>query len=658
MIINSVELENFGVFLGKQSVLLTPPSKNKPIILFGGKNGRGKTTFLDSLQLGLYGKLANCSNRNQLSYEEYLRRSIHHSVDPRHGANISIDFSRFSNGKEMRHKVSRSWSANGKGIKEYIEVYTNEAFDQHLTDQWLEFFEEFIPSKISNLFFFDGEKIEGYADLDNAAKLLSTAIKSLLGLDLISQLSKDLTILERRKQSKTLDSMDKNVISKLEEDIKLIHKQIEEKRGIEPRVNNKLSRARSELSILEDKFRQEGGEVFQKRHELEKNKQSIANEISIIENELLSIAKGPAPLLLIENLLEQIIIQDNKESRASNSKSMLEIIKARDQDILKQCAKLKLPKDSIENIKTFLSKDISLRISQAQVTPYLDLNKDSRSKLKDLKNKELPTVDRNINDNLKKYDALKDSLNVLDRKLAGVPSEESIATLIKQIKGRSQEIKGYELEISKAQGEINGLERQNELLESELIKKHELILEKQFENEDKTRFHKQVNNIKSILSSFHKEVLKRHIDRIQSLILDSFNQLAHKKTLIRDFVISSDDFSISIKGADGQRVSPDRLSAGERQLLSISMLWGLARASGRLLPSVIDTPLGRLDSEHRNNLVKNYFPYSSHQVFLLSTDEEIDKKHYDNLKPSIGHSYYLNFDSTKNATVIEKGYFW
>jgi DNA sulfur modification protein DndD len=242
--------------------------------------------------------------------------------------------------------------------------------------------------------------------------------------------------------------------------------------------------------------------------------------------------------------------------------------------------------------------------------------------------------------------------------LAGVPSEESIANLIEKIKKNSQEIKGCELEISKAQGEVNGLIRQKKILESELIKMHKLMLEKQFENEDNTRFHKQSSNIKLILSSFHKEVLKRHIDRIQSLILDSFNQLAHKKTLIRDFVISPDDFSISIKGVDGQKVSPDRLSAGERQLLSISMLWGLARASGRLLPSVIDTPLGRLDSAHRNNLVKNYFPYCSHQVFLLSTDEEIDKKHYDNLKSRIGHSYYLNFDSTKNATVIEKGYFW
>jgi len=658
MIINSVDLENFGIYLGKQSVLLTPPSKDKPIILFGGENGRGKTTFLDSLQLGLYGKLANCSNRNKLSYEEYLKQSIHSSVDPKQGASISIDFSCFSNGKEVQHKISRSWSANGKGIKEYIEVYTDEDFDQHLTDQWLEFFEEFIPSKISNLFFFDGEKIEGYADLDNAAKLLSTAINSLLGLDLISQLSKDLTILERRKQNQTLDNFDKGIITKLEDDIKLIYKEIEKKSAIEPSINNILSKAKLKLSKLEDQFRQEGGEIFLKRKDLEKEKLTIIDQISTTENELITIAKGAAPLLLIHNIIEKIIIQDNRECEASSSTSILNILKSRDQILLKQCSEFKLPKDSIENIRAFLGKDILQRSSQTSGKPYLDLNLDSRSKLNDLNNIELSEASRNIQESLKKYEELKNSLNILERKLAGVPSEESIAALISEIKALSLEIKGCKLEIGIAQGEIESLKRQKDSLESELSKKHRVMLEKQFDNEDNNRFHKQSNNIKSILNSFHKEVLKRHIDRIQSLILDCFNQLAHKETLIRDFKINSSDFSITIKGSNNQIISPDRLSAGERQLLSISMLWGLARASGRPLPSVIDTPLGRLDSAHRHNLIKNYFPNSSHQVFLLSTNEEIDKEHYANLEPWIGHSYYLNFDSAKNATTIENGYFW
>ena len=106
MIIDSIDIENFGVYLGKQTVNLTPPSKNKPIILFGGQNGRGKTTFLNALQLGLYGKLADCSNRGQLGYEEYLKRSIHSSADPAQGASIAISFRYFTNGKEIKQKIN------------------------------------------------------------------------------------------------------------------------------------------------------------------------------------------------------------------------------------------------------------------------------------------------------------------------------------------------------------------------------------------------------------------------------------------------------------------------------------------------------------------------------------------------------------------------
>jgi DNA sulfur modification protein DndD len=92
-------------------------------------------------------------------------------------------------------------------------------------------------------------------------------------------------------------------------------------------------------------------------------------------------------------------------------------------------------------------------------------------------------------------------------------------------------------------------------------------------------------------------------------------------------------------------------------LLAIAILWGLARASGRPLPTVIDTPLGRLDSQHRDHLVRRYFPHASHQVLLLSTDEEITGTYYKALRPSIGREYRLSFDEKNARTVVEPGYF-
>ena len=77
MIFDEITFHDFGLYDGTQSVSLTPPSPNKPIVLIGGLNGGGKTTFLDALQLILFGPHAKCSSRGSLGYQEYLSRCIH-----------------------------------------------------------------------------------------------------------------------------------------------------------------------------------------------------------------------------------------------------------------------------------------------------------------------------------------------------------------------------------------------------------------------------------------------------------------------------------------------------------------------------------------------------------------------------------------------------
>ncbi len=84
----------------------------------------------------------------------------------------------------------------------------------------------------------------------------------------------------------------------------------------------------------------------------------------------------------------------------------------------------------------------------------------------------------------------------------------------------------------------------------------------------------------------------------------------------------------------------------------------LSRASARPLPAIIDTPMARLDVEHRNQLVERYFPNASHQVIILSTDTEIEQNSFDQLRPAVARAYLLNYDEATKATVPAEGYFW
>src|SRR4051812_11663053 len=90
MIIDEIMLHNVGPFRGQHRAVLTPPSSQKPVVLFGGLNGAGKTTLLEAMQLALYGKHAATGRRAGLSYDDYLRRLINRDVHPGEGAAIEL----------------------------------------------------------------------------------------------------------------------------------------------------------------------------------------------------------------------------------------------------------------------------------------------------------------------------------------------------------------------------------------------------------------------------------------------------------------------------------------------------------------------------------------------------------------------------------------
>ena len=150
------------------------------------------------------------------------------------------------------------------------------------------------------------------------------------------------------------------------------------------------------------------------------------------------------------------------------------------------------------------------------------------------------------------------------------------------------------------------------------------------------------------------------MNKLEGEVTECFRYLLHKSDLVHRVTIDTDNFSLSLYDPQGKALPKHRLSAGEKQLLAIAFLWGLARVSGRNLPVAIDTPLGRLDSSHRHNLVERYFPAASHQVILLSTDTEIDQNLVTQLREmkAISQEYLLKYDPEKRQTTVENGYFW
>ena len=110
------------------------------------------------------------------------------------------------------------------------------------------------------------------------------------------------------------------------------------------------------------------------------------------------------------------------------------------------------------------------------------------------------------------------------------------------------------------------------------------------------------------MQEFLRRATERKIDRLSGLITESFRFLLRKKSMVERILIDPATFAITLYDRAGQALAKERLSEGEKQIFAIAVLWGLARASNRPLPAVIDTPMARLDATHRRNLVERYFP--------------------------------------------------
>lgn len=659
MILDAIILDNFGVYGGLQEFILTPEEPGRPIILFGGLNGGGKTTFLDSVQLAFYGPKARCSNRGRLAYRDYLRAAIHRGAEPTHGASITIHFRRAIDGKMHTYRLLRSWREGPRGIEENVEVLCDGELDLVLSEHWDEFIESYIPSGISHLFFFDAEQIKDLAEGEHAAELLGTAIHTLLGLDIVERLETDLVTLERRKRATNKAAGEESQrLRHAEEELARLERMQEETTNAKAHLNGELVGFAKAVWECKKEFKQEGGDLFERRSELEAALAQHQAELEGEEEALRELAAGIAPLILIAPLLSEAEKQARRETIAKREQVVIGALEERDATLISQLRKARTPLTHVRRIETILQKDRAQRHIAMSEPLYLHCDEHLFTELRHLRVTALPEVASKTGSRLKVAAKLREEVARVETTLARVPAVDSIARL-------QQELKTMQIRHEEKAAEVHSLEVKLQIIVRQRAAAEESVrqalseeMEKEFGKEDQDRTIKHSVKVRNTLRQFRTSIIRKHAERIERLMLEAFNQLVRKENLITNLKIDPQSFSIELTGGDGRLLSFERLSAGERQLLATSLLWGLARASGRSIPTIIDTPLARLDSSHRRHLVERYFPVASHQVILLSTDEEIDEDTHKRLWPHISRTYHLEFDPNLRSTRVTPGYFW
>ena len=649
-------LHNVGIFIGRQTVNLSSTTAEQPVLLFGGLNGGGKTTFLEALQLGLYGKRVKTGRRNNQAYETYLGSMINSLADPAEGASIELAFMEHEDEGLVDYRLVRTWSLHKSRIRERVDVYVDGELDKELADNWDEAVERFFPQKLCNLFFFDGEQIETLADPDQSHEILQTAISSLLGLELVDQLMVDLRATKRNKLKSNIADTDKVRLEEIEGQIQEVDTQLKTKSAERSELLQRLGQAKNELERANLQYERQGGEMLGQMKYLERQKYEAETTVRATQEELRTLASGPLPLALVQSQLKQLKETAAEEALAKAYRASQEIIGDRDKEILDWLDAKGLEKPLKKSLSAMLARKRTSAAKQADERIKIDLSERGLHQLEMLLGHDLAEVIQSASERITKLNDLYEQLAGLKRDLARVPEEASLTEVVTRLERAKIEFAQIEQKVEVLDHQISELESKRNSLEA---KRNEVEAEIQLstlKGEFKERVLVTTDTIAETMEQFRQKVLERHLGRLETFIYESYKALLRKQGLISEIRICPKTLALTVHDLKKSSIDPGRLSAGERQLLATSILWGLAKASGRALPVVIDTPLGRLDGSHRHRLVEHYFPTASHQVILLSTDEEIDKNYYLKLLPSIAGEYEIFFDESRGGSSIRSGY--
>lgn len=667
MIFNKLTVTNLGNFAGTHEFNLRGRARKdmRPIVLFGGLNGAGKTTIFDAIKLCLYGP-EMFGSISVAKYQEYLRQKIHNSkttaLQPNHAA-IALEFDYAQQGSVCTYRVERFWELSGQKVVESLTVTRNgDALDDVERDGWQDFIKEIIPLGLSQLFFFDGEKIQKMMS-DDSNEELKKSILSLLGLDLVERLQADLKIYRSKYLYEATNNAYAQEIVSLEERKAQIEEHIRIVNAERAGLENAVGQLTARIADYQDKIAAQGEGYFRNRVSQEVKKKALEHEIESLKDSLREHAAGLLPVAIAGSyamkLKQQVDSEDKHKSTALLAKSLNE--KCRD-----ICARIDsdgffqgkgISGSGIMRLKTDLKAEIAdlFTVTESQV-PTIIFGFSQKQTLE-----LLHTIDQSLTSMPQELVALTDRYELVFRELQNtvaqldkVPDEQFILPMYETLNALNVELGGLTEKRATLDEKLAELiNSRNEL--DRWISQAERKIEASGKLDEKLQ---TVLKVEKVLTAYHEQLAKQKIYALQEEFTTIFKMLHRKEDMIAQVKIDPQTFAVTLFDVHGTVISKGSLSSGELEIYAMSMLWALAKVSGQRLPFIVDTPLARLDSNHRDNLVELFFPYASHQMMIFSTNTEVDQQYFEQLQPYVAKAYNLAYSDESKSTVVKKGYFW
>lgn len=666
MILTRLTLVNFGVFRGQVDIDLSPrrfSDDTPPVILFGGKNGAGKTTLLEAVRLCLYGRNALGNRVRKIDYNAYLQERIHRPSDNTllHQASAQIGFEFVHAGVRSLYDAQRVWNVEGKSVQERVYIYKDGRIFQDVDEtHWDEFLRDLIPPGIANLFFFDGEQIQALADEESEAEALETAVGGLLNLNLVDRLKADLDLYVRQQEQQERSRLQLQA-EQLHTQSAQLEQELSELKQDKAGLISRLDQLRKRTETARQALLREGANFLQERTRLEAEQKEVERQLERTRNAIRDLASDLLPFAITPNWSRVLRQRLQNEAQADEARLALRLRKEGAEKITQALLSKEFRKRALANVPDHdwqkLTREIEKLLLPDQPEDYQpalhSLSIQRREQIIGFIDQVLTEVPRRMEELGRQLEELEDRQRKIAQELRQVPDEALANPLIEEF----QNLAIQTGEISQQVNDKDEVIRQFQLQLDEVERfRKKIWIEIATLGDIDTRVERAAK-IQVVLDEYKARITDIKLDELQIRVAEYFNRLCRKQQLVRCVAIDPDRYRVTLYTENGEVLPKTSLSAGERQLYAMSLLWALRSVSGRQLPIIVDTPMGRLDTDHRHTLLTEFFPHAAHQLVLLSTDTELDADGYELLSPSISRAYLLNFNMSENCTEVEERYF-
>lgn len=688
-----ININNFRQYYGNVFIdLATNAEKN--IVLIGGRNGYGKTNLLLSIVWCLYGdKISQVDDnfkreiQKEKNYSLFMKQSINWSAQKENKNSFSTELTI----SEIELPEIKSLSTKIEAIKikrefdvlsmeEKLSITDKETNNELFNDEVdkINFINDYIiPLDAAKFVFFDAEKISEIANLSikEEGSFLNDALGKILGLDTYEDLIEDLNDYANNLKKEGASKNIQEQIIDSEQAIKIAKNEIEQFEEENAEKQKDIDELKKEVRTFQNLISQhskQGNSTFDRQGIIDNisKLRSKENELEERFGELSEII--PLAMLTgkLEEINEHIEIQDKNEvSSISLKENSLKI-----ESFIERL--FNKPPEPIDSSMSLKDKMFYFEKAQALGTELFakENNLEDLDFEHDLNNSEKKLIEDAINlvniqskdlfeTTIEEYNSVKIEVNKLNNTLNIIDADledELILEYSSKKENSERKIAEFHETIGVNKGTINKLQKDI----SRLNQQYQALLKKvEINQQNRLKINKS-NEYLQVLKAFVHEQKELKKDSLAKNILAEMQKLMHKLNTNNNNFISDvkvtilaegNGMKITLYNSEDIEVKKEILSQGEKQLYISSLIKAILKESIQSLPIFIDTPLGRLDDEHIKNILLYFYPDLSEQVVILSTNNEITPKRYNDISTNVSKAYLL-VNNGEN-TNLKNGYF-